>query len=64
MFNPKIESRNKKVTKSLPKYYVFFVFYCFCALKYHAHNHNFLKGRPKGGRESFKNGRGFWRMWP
>ncbi len=34
MFNPKMESRNKKISKSLPKPYVSFV-YCCCALKYH-----------------------------
>jgi hypothetical protein len=44
------------MTKSLPKHYVF---YCCCALKYHAAA-NFLIG----SRESFENGRGFWRMWP
>jgi hypothetical protein len=49
----------KKMTKSLPKHYVFLVFYCCCALKYHAAA-NFLIG----GRESFENGRGFWQMWP
>jgi hypothetical protein len=43
MFNPKMESRNRKVTKSLSKYNVFF---CFCALKYHAAA-NFLIGAPK-----------------
>jgi hypothetical protein len=50
MFNPKMERRNKKMTKSLPKHY----FYCCCALKYHAAA-NFLIG----GQESFENGRGF-----
>ncbi len=49
-----MESKNIKMTKSLPKHYVFFVFYCCCALKYHAAA-NFLIG----GRESLKNGRGF-----
>jgi hypothetical protein len=34
-----------------------FVFYCCCALKYHAAA-NFLIG----GRERFTNGRGFWGM--
>jgi hypothetical protein len=38
---------------------MFFAFCCCCDLKYHAAA-NFLIG----GRESFKNGRGFWRMWP
>jgi hypothetical protein len=52
-----MESRNKKMTKSLPKHCVFF--YCGCALKYHA-GANFLIG----GHESFENGRGFWQMWP
>jgi hypothetical protein len=47
------------MTKSLPKHYVFFVvFYCY-ALKYQAAANFFI-----GGRESFENGRGFWRMWP
>jgi hypothetical protein len=60
MFNPKMESRHKKMTKSLPKHYVlFFIFYCCCALKYPAAA-NFLIG----GRESFENGSGFWQMWP
>ncbi len=46
----------KKITKSLHKHYVFLVFYCCCALKYHAAG-NFLIGC----RESLENGRGFWR---
>jgi hypothetical protein len=37
---------------------MFFVFYC-CALKYHAAGNLLI-----GGRESFENGPGFWRMWP
>ena len=37
------------MTKPLPKHYIFFVFYCCCALKYHAAA-NFLIG----GRESLK----------
>jgi hypothetical protein len=58
MSNPKMESRKiKKITKSIPKHYVFFC-YC-CALKYLAAA-NFLIGSS----ESFENGRGFWRMRP
>jgi hypothetical protein len=51
MFNPKMESRNKKMTKSLLKHCFFgflIVVICF-ALKYHAAE-NFLIG----GRESFE----------
>jgi hypothetical protein len=59
MFNPKMEARNKKMTKSLPKHYVFLVFNCCCALKYYAVAKLLL-----GGRISFENGRGFWQMWP
>jgi hypothetical protein len=53
MFNPKMEARNKKMTKSLPKHYVFLVFNCCCALKYYAVAKLLL-----GGRISFENGRG------
>jgi hypothetical protein len=42
------------MTKSLPKQYVFFVFYCCCALKYHAAANFWI-----GSRESFENGRWF-----
>jgi hypothetical protein len=50
-----VESRNKKMAKSLPNHYVFcFVFYCCCAFKYHAAANFFI-----GGCESFENGRGF-----
>jgi hypothetical protein len=59
MFNQKMESRNKKITKSLSQTLCFFVYYCCCALKYNAAA-NFLID----GRESFENGRSFWRMWP
>jgi hypothetical protein len=45
MFNPKMESGNKKVSKSLPKYNVF-CFFIFCALKYHAAP-NFLIDGPQ-----------------
>jgi hypothetical protein len=57
MFNTKMESRNEK--KSLPKHYVFFVFFCGCVLKNHAGAIFFICGS-----ESFENGRDFWRMWP
>jgi len=33
------------MTKSLPKHYVFFVFYCCCALKYHAAAEFLIGGR-------------------
>jgi hypothetical protein len=49
-----MESRNKKNDKIPPQTLCFFVFYCCCALNFHAAA-NFLIG----GRESFENGRGF-----
>ncbi len=36
MFNPKMGSRKKKKNKIPPQILCFFVFYCRCALKYHA----------------------------
>ncbi len=39
-----MESRNNKISKSLHKYDVFLVFYCFCALKYHAAANFFIGG--------------------
>jgi hypothetical protein len=38
---------------------MFFSFLLFCALKYHAAANILICGR-----ESFENGRGFWRMLP
>jgi hypothetical protein len=49
-----MESRNKKNDQIPPQTLCFFVFYCCCALKYHAAA-NFCIG----GRESFENGRCF-----
>jgi hypothetical protein len=59
MFNPNMESRNKKNVKIPPQTLSFFVYYCSCALKCHAAANFFI-----GGRESFEKGRGFWLMWP
>jgi hypothetical protein len=58
MFNPKMESRNKK-RQIPPQTLCFLVFYCCCALKYHAAANILICGR-----ESFENGCGFWRMLP
>jgi hypothetical protein len=56
MFNPKMESINKEMTKSTPKHNVFLLFLCFENIMQQL---IFL-----GGNESFENGPGFWRMWP
>jgi hypothetical protein len=62
MFNLKLESRNK-ITKSLPKYYVFcfLLFLCFEL----SSSTNFLGG-PKVAVKDSKMAMvfGFWRMWP
>ncbi len=45
MINPKMESRNKKMAKSLPKHCVFLFFCGVCALKYHARSKFLIGGR-------------------
>jgi hypothetical protein len=57
MINPKMESRNKKMTKSLTKHC-----FCCCFLLWLCFEIS-CKGREIGGRESLKNGRIFWQMW-
>ena len=58
IFNQKMESKNKKMTKSLPKHYVFFVLLLLC-FEISCSSKLLI-----GGRESFENDRGFWWMWP
>jgi len=49
-----MESKNKKMTKSLPKHYVFFVLLLLC-FEISCSSKLLI-----GGRESFENDRGFW----